>query len=310
MWTTFCFTNRGMQNEKSLIENAEWIAVPVANRFAETMMKKISSILLACLMGFSLSAGQKEPLFPDNLETKIPHVSEDPDVRIDYDIVYVRAQRAGDEKHKRFYTDFSQPVTMEPGADLMLLHPDGSEELLVEGGRGSITDPVVSFDGNWVYYTKIHYLEKRSQWNLPAQGADIYKIHIKTRRIVQLTDQTFTPNTGAANWSSDHRSREEGRTHYDYGVYNMGPYPLPGGRIIFTSNRDGFEPSRGYPSIALQLWVMDDSDKGIGRNLHKIGHLNIAGALHPVTLRDGRVMFSTLESQGIRSRISWGIWTI
>jgi hypothetical protein len=42
---------------------------------------------------------------------------------------------------------------MEPGADLMLLHPDGSEELLVEGGDGSITDPMVSFDGQWVYYT-------------------------------------------------------------------------------------------------------------------------------------------------------------
>jgi hypothetical protein len=274
------------------------------------MKTRHSILVLAFVIGFSLFARQKEPLFPDNLETKIPHVSEDPDVRIDYDIVYVRALRAGDDKHKRFYTDFSQPVTMEPGADLMLLHPDGSEELLVEGGIGSITDPVVSFDGKWVYYTKIHYLEKRSQWNPPSQGADIFKINLKTRRIVQLTDQTFTPNTGAANWSSDYRSREEGRTHYDYGVYNMGAYPLPGGRIIFTSNRDGFEPSRGYPAIALQLWVMDDSDKGIGRNLHKIGHLNIAGALHPVVLRDGRVMFSSLESQGIRSRISWGIWTI
>ena len=36
----------------------------------------------------------------------------------------------------------------------------------------------------------------------------------------------------------------------------------------------------------------------------------LAGALHPVTLADGRIMFSTLESQGIRSEISWGIWTI
>jgi hypothetical protein len=29
-----------------------------------------------------------------------------------------------------------------------------------------------------------------------------------------------------------------------------------------------------------------------------------------VVLKDGRIMFSTLESQGIRSDISWGIWTI
>ncbi|MFP6900323.1 MAG: hypothetical protein VCA36_05235, partial [Opitutales bacterium] len=258
----------------------------------------------------SLAAAPKEPLFLETLETKIPHVSTDKSVKYDYDVVYVRAGRAGDEKHKRYYADFSQPVTMEPGADLMLLHPDGSEEVLVEGGQGSITDPVVSFDGKWVYYVKIHYLEKRSQWNPPKQGADIYKINLKTRRIVQLTDQTYEPNLGAANWASDFRSHEKGKTYLEYGVYNMGPSPLPNGKIIYTSNRHGYKPSKGYPAMALQLFVMDDSDEGIGGNIEKIGHLNVAGALHPVVLRDGRVIFSSLESQGIRSRISWGIWSI
>jgi hypothetical protein len=86
----------------------------------------------------------------------------------------------------------------------------------------------------------------------------------------------------------------------------MGPCPLPGGKLVFTSNRDGFRPPKGYPVVALQLFVMNDD----GTNIEKIGHLNIAGALHPVVLKDGRIMFSTLESQGIRSDISWGIWTI
>ena len=40
---------------------------------------------------------------------------------------------------------------MEPGADLLLLLPDGSDVLLVAGGTGSITDPVVAYDGPWVY---------------------------------------------------------------------------------------------------------------------------------------------------------------
>ena len=68
--------------------------------------------------------------------------------------------------------------------------------------------------------------------------------------------------------------------------------------------------------MALQLFVMDDADESVDPdelmpgNIEKIGHLNLAGALHPVTLSDGRIMFSTLESQGIRSSISWGIWTI
>src|SRR6185436_9113561 len=147
-----------------------------------------------------------------------------------------------DEKHKRFYTDFSQPVTMEAGADLMLLHPNGDEELLVAGGQGSITDPVVSFDGKWVYYVHLYDLQKPNQWDPSSRGADIFKIHLSTRRTVRLTNQQFAPNTGAGQWASDFRNssrKEDGKTHYAYGVFNMGPCPLPGGRLAFTSNREG-----------------------------------------------------------------------
>jgi hypothetical protein len=109
-------------------------------------------ILAALIAPAAAMSAEQEPLFPETLNVTVPHISSDGAVRYDYDIVYVRAKRAGDKVHKRFYTDFSQPVTMEPGADLMLLHPDGSEELLVAGGDGSITDPFVSFDGEWVYF--------------------------------------------------------------------------------------------------------------------------------------------------------------
>jgi hypothetical protein len=261
------------------------------------------------------SANQRAQLFLDPINVTVPHISTDKSVKYDYDIVYVRAKRAGDKVHKRFYTDFSQPVTMEPGADLMLLHPNGKDELLVAGGDGSITDPMVSFDGQWVYFTHIYNLKNHNQWNPPRQGADIFKIHVKTRKIVRLTNQMFTPNTGAADWSRDYRASEPGKSHYEYGVFNMGACPLPGGRLVFTSNRDGFRPAKGYPAIALQLFVMDDRDTNLGdqeepANLEKIGHLNISGALHPVVLTDGRIMYSTLESQGLRSDILWGVWTI
>src|SRR6187549_71563 len=121
-------------------------------------MMRLSPISWAACCAVVLSAllsavGDDEPLFKEKLNVNVPKVSEDPSVKLDYDIVYVRARRAGDEVHKRFFTDFSQPVTMEPGADLMLLHPDGSEELLVACGAGSITDPTVSFDAQWVYYS-------------------------------------------------------------------------------------------------------------------------------------------------------------
>ncbi len=276
-------------------------------------------LLALGIVGLAAAAAEAEELYTKKLDLNVPHISTDESINYDYDIVYVRARRAGDKVHKRFYTDFSSPVTMEPAADLMLLHPDGKEELLVAGGDGSITDPFVSLDGQWVYYVHIYNLQKASQWEPPPQGADIFKIHVKSRKIVRLTNQRFSPNTGAARWAADYRTPpKDGQnkaTYFSYGVYNMGPCPLPGGRIVFTSNRDGFRPSKGYPALALQLFVMDDRDESIGpdetpRNLEKIGHLNIAGALHPVVLADGRIMYTTLESQGLRSDILWGIWTI
>src|SRR5262249_2756836 len=79
-----------------------------------------------------------------------PALSSDKSVRYDYDIGYVRLQREG---HKpKVWAQAGVPLQMNPGADLMLLHPDGREEVLVPGGKGSVTDPMVSFDGQWVYY--------------------------------------------------------------------------------------------------------------------------------------------------------------
>lgn len=264
---------------------------------------------VAALATASASAAQnrvEEELFRETLRVNPPPIATDASVKYDYDIVYVRARRAGDEIHKRYYTDIAAPVTLEPGADLMLLHPDGREELLVEGGEGAVTDPVVSFDGEWVYYTFIHSLKGANQFTPPAQGADIYKLHLRTRKVVRLTNQEFTPNTGAADWSRDCRDAGKDKTYLSYGVLNFGPSPLPGRRIVFTSNRNAFRPPRAYPRVALQLFVMDDD----GGNVEQIGHLNIAGALHPFTLADGRIVFSSLESQGNRSDILWGIWSI
>src|SRR5215207_4552245 len=104
---------------------------------------------VVCL-GFAVGQTKTGDKFLDPIDVVVPPVSTDKAVKIDYDIAYVRAPRAGDHTHKRFFTDFPAPVTMEPGADLMLLHPDGTEELLVKGGDGSVTDPVVSLDGEWV----------------------------------------------------------------------------------------------------------------------------------------------------------------
>src|SRR5215472_8794481 len=78
---------------------------------------------------------------------------------------------------------------------------------------------------------------------------------------------------------------------------------------MLTSYRHGFFWPRlsiiGF-NLKLQLSFLYDES----RNVEPIGHLNIGCALHPVVLRDGRVMFSSLENQGQRDTLSWGLWSI
>src|SRR5262245_31336813 len=222
-----------------------------------------------------------------------PHISTDKTVKYDYDIVYVRAPRLmkgadGKEKPAAVWPNAAEPENLLAPTDLMLLHPDGSEEVLVEGGRGAVADPYVSFDAQWVYYSCFHDAGGR-------RGADVYKVHVQTRQTVRLTQQQRTPNTGVP----DVKTATPGEV-----VYNMHPCPLPGGRVAFVSNRDGLKAPRGAQS-SLQLFVMDDD----GSNVEKIGHLNVGQALHPVVLKDGRIIFSSLEMQG-KHNTGWGILSI
>jgi hypothetical protein len=276
----------------------------------------VLGVLLLVAGGLSFALAQPGParkevrpedqLFLQPINVNPPHISTDKTVQYDYDIVYVRAPRKGDKGRTR-WTEIAHPALMDPGADLMLLHPDGSEEVLVEGGEdASVTDPFVSLDGESVYYSHIRGLKGTSQHGQPPfQGADIYKIHVKSRKVLRLTQQVFTPNTGAADWSSDCRKPEQGKTYLNYGVLNLGPCPLPGGKIVFVSNRNAFRPPK-HPSPTLQLFVIDED----GGNVECIGHFNLGMALHPVVLTDGRIIFSSLESQGLRSSIMWGLWNI
>jgi hypothetical protein len=249
-------------------------------------------VVLVEIAGLSAAEPNKPVVKP--LEMNPPHISKDKTVTYDFDIVYVRAPRPHADGKSR-WTEVGDPRTMEPGADLVLLHPDGAEEVLVAvKPHESITDPCVSFDGSWVYYAKLH--DARNH-----KGADIYKIHVPTRRTVQLTKQVFTPNTGAADWTKTSLPA--------WGVYNMGPCPVPGGKLAFVSDRNAFKATKpGYApnALALQLFLMDDD----GQNVECIGHLNLGMALHPVILKDGRIMFSSLESQGLRSHHLWGVWAI
>ena len=72
------------------------------------------------------------------LAANAPVLAAEP-AQTDYDIVYVRAPRYGDEKNTR-WPEVKDPIRMEPGADLMLLRNDGGEEGLVEESFTVVAD--------------------------------------------------------------------------------------------------------------------------------------------------------------------------
>jgi hypothetical protein len=231
-------------------------------------------------------------------------VVSDKSVQFDYPIVYVRIPRPYPKAYSgiNHLNQAGLHQTSAPGAELRLLHPDGQDEALVEvKPEESITDPVVSFDAEWVYFAKFHHMTtgpSASMTHLQSRkGADIFKIHVKSRKLVQLTRQERTPNTGAVPANADSHPR---------GVHNLGPCPVAGGKVVFVSDRNGYRGVREQTQPALQLFVMDED----GNNVEQIGALNLGTALHPVALKDGRVMFSSLETQGLRSDERWGIWAI
>ena len=117
----------------------------------------------------------KEQTFPDPLDLNVPSITSDKSIRYDFDIVYVRAPRHGDLARSH-WAEIAHPTTMDYGADLMLLHPDGSEEVLVKAEEGcSASDPAVSFDGKWVFYAYFRGL-KPLKGDGPPQAASSARI--------------------------------------------------------------------------------------------------------------------------------------
>lgn len=199
----------------------------------------------ALLVGIGLADG----LAPEPASAAVP-----------YDVVYVRQPRFGDSTNTT-WPEVAHPTRIDPGADLVLLHPDGSEELLVAGGNGAVTDPILSFDAQWVYYAYFHDARASSintQRGLSRAGSDLYRIHLATRTIERLSFGEFTPNTGAGRFDPTNPVNPgAGFDSLGYGIFNLGPAPLAGGRIAFTSNRNGFIPPQGLTTPTLQLFVMD-----------------------------------------------------
>lgn len=248
---------------------------------------------------------------------------------VSYDIVYVRAPRFGDNQNS-MWTDTVRPLSLDPGADLRVLHKDCTESVLfplqqyasmVDApiGNGSVADPSISFDGNWVVFTYYHDLTdqnvQRCSNNAPGgclsnKGSDIYRLNLTNQTLVRLTHQEFTPNTGnGANFNC----AQQYTNCPNVGVFNINPTFVSQTdptkpEIAFVSSRNNFLPVSGFNSAerTLQLFMMDWD----GQNPRQIGYLNQSEALHPVQLLDGRLMFTSWENQGDRDSRQFNLWVI
>jgi hydrazine synthase alpha subunit-like protein len=265
------------------------------------VLKKVLFILLSGLFAFLLVA--PPAAFRSAAQSLAP---------LDYDIVYVRAPRPGGNVNT-FWPDAITPLMPEPGADLMLLHPNGTEEVLFSaGGDGTVIDPYISYDARSAVFSFFHNARNvnpqrgvNGENALSYDGADIYRIDLVTRSVTRLTFQEFTPNTGnGADFDCSRPFTNCPRV----GVFNTGPAFLPNGRIVFTSTRDNFVPNKmtNGGQRAMQLWVMD----GDGKNTQPIGFLNVSSAIHPFVLRDGRVVFTSWENMGARDDRVFPLWAI
>ncbi|MDE2103817.1 MAG: hypothetical protein KGL39_41650 [Patescibacteria group bacterium] len=244
-------------------------------------------------------------------------VSFGQDQQTNYPIVAVRQPRHDDTTYL-YWTEVNDPTKHEAGSDLVVINPDGSERVLVAGGPGAITDPSVSLDGQFVYYSQIPnlstsplgtYVNPQKGPRVATGGCDIYKINVATGQITQLTRQEWTPNTGVANWTLPDPNNAAKKTGawLGYGIYNMMPCELPNGRIMFSSTRNGFIHNGAFTApMVFQLFVMDAD----GSNVEQIGYLNQTGGLHPTLLQTGEVAFSSGETQGYHAPGQWGLWSI
>ena len=179
------------------------------------------------------------------------------------------------------------PLRAEPGSDLMLLHPDGREE-----------DP--RRRRRRCHHRSVRLLRRRigllrphpQRQKGPALRSSLRRVRTSSRstsragRSCELTRQDV---------HAQHRSRRQGIAR----PRRVQPRPLSAARRQGDVHQ---QPQRLWrrPRATRRRCCNCSSWTTTAATSSMIGHLNINCALHPTILKDGRVMFTSYESQGLR----------
>jgi hypothetical protein len=252
--------------------------------------------------------------------TNLANANTPASVGVDYDIIYVRYPAKDSNDDFVTIPQGEEAYNIAPGADLIRLRPDGSEEILVDCTTCSVMDPFISYDARWVYYSKIDDIDP-SHHKGGAAGGFIYKIDISgetAQAPIQLTfDDGFESHLYAGNDTEKHNQG------YFRKIRDMAPVPLADGRILFTSNRAGltaFNPATVSAVDATvigsvqQLYVIDDHDGTANSaalsNMQRLETGTLHLAQHPMQLLDGRIIFSSWADAGTKNTFSYAMTTL
>ena len=158
-----------------------------------------------------------------------------------------------------YYPPDDQPV----GGNLFRLDPDGTLTNLTGWGNAAVRDPEVSYDGTQVLFAmKIGGFGRWQVWRVPANGSSA-----PVR--ISLTDQ-----------------------------YNdLDPAFLPDGRILFTTDRNGW--ADGYENLpSAQMAVMSADGSGV-----QVLKQHMAGQFNPLVGSDGMIYFTQWDFHDRRNSI-------
>ena len=183
-------------------------------------------------------------------------------------------------------------------------------------GHGSVTEPNISLDGNWVIFTYFHDVlnnfTSSNSGSLLLKGADLYCMNISqikndpsidpaTIPIHRLT-QTLLDTTGKEHDLDDKNkdamnpslAKYDFNFNFRYGVVYMHGIEVmteKGPRLVFVSSIRRLGNSNnnmGRPNYNLNLFEAEiDYDSGLLTNINQIHYYTTTSALSPANMRDG-----------------------
>ena len=236
-----------------------------------------------------------------------------PAAAVPYDIVYVRQPRFGDT------TNTTWPEVAHPAQHRPRRRPDAAAPRRQRGAAGrtaaSARSPIRSSPSTPSGSTTatsttcapqaLQLAARSARTSAPTSSASTCR-----RARSSSSPSASSRPTPAPATSTRSNPVDPGRaatTASATASSTSAPAPLAGGKIAFTSNRNGFVPPRGLTNPTLQLFVMDED--GAQRHADRADEHRQRAAPDAAARRPPHVQLAR-DRRACATRRMWGIWSI